>query len=68
MFVARGMVEVHVSHIFARLGLSNRADLATLATRRSAGGDRWIPRTTYYTALERAPESENRLERRWTRR
>jgi predicted ATPase/DNA-binding CsgD family transcriptional regulator len=39
MFVARGTVKVHVSHIFAKLGLSNRAELAALATRRSAGAD-----------------------------
>jgi DNA-binding CsgD family transcriptional regulator len=39
MFIARGTVKVHVSHIFAKLGLSNRAELAALATRRSAGGD-----------------------------
>ena len=38
MFVARGTVKVHVSHIFAKLGLSNRAELAALATRRSDGG------------------------------
>jgi predicted ATPase/DNA-binding CsgD family transcriptional regulator len=37
MFVARGTVKVHVSHIFAKLGLSNRSELAALATRRSAG-------------------------------
>ncbi len=36
MFVARGTVKVHVSHIFAKLGLSNRSELAALATRRSA--------------------------------
>jgi DNA-binding CsgD family transcriptional regulator len=36
MFVARGTVKVHVSHIFAKLGLSNRAELAALATRRTA--------------------------------
>ena len=36
MFIARGTVKVHVSHIFAKLGLSNRAELAALATRRSA--------------------------------
>ena len=35
MFVARGTVKVHVSHIFAKLGVSNRAELAALATRRS---------------------------------
>lgn len=38
MFVARGTVKVQVSHIFARLGMSNRAELAALATRRSGGG------------------------------
>ncbi len=37
MFVARGTVKVHVSHIFAKLGLSNRSELAALATRRSTG-------------------------------
>jgi DNA-binding CsgD family transcriptional regulator len=37
MFIARGTAKVHVSHIFAKLGLSNRAELAALATRRSAG-------------------------------
>lgn len=37
MFVARGTVKVHVSHIFAKLGLSNRAELAALATRRATG-------------------------------
>jgi predicted ATPase/DNA-binding CsgD family transcriptional regulator len=37
MFIARGTVKVHVSHIFAKLGLSNRAELAALATRRSGG-------------------------------
>ncbi len=39
MFIARGTVKVHVSHIFTKLGLSNRAELAALATRRSAGAD-----------------------------
>ncbi len=37
MFIARGTVKVHVSHIFAKLGLSNRAELTALATRRSGG-------------------------------
>jgi predicted ATPase/DNA-binding CsgD family transcriptional regulator len=37
MFIARGTAKVHVSHIFAKLGLSNRAELAALTTRRSAG-------------------------------
>ena len=36
MFVARGTVKVHVSHIFAKLGLSNRAELAAVAARRSS--------------------------------
>ena len=36
MFVARGTVKVHVSHIFAKLAISNRAELAALATRRAA--------------------------------
>ncbi len=40
MFIARGTVKVHVSHIFAKLGLSNRAELAALATRRSPGDGR----------------------------
>jgi predicted ATPase/DNA-binding CsgD family transcriptional regulator len=40
MFIARGTVKVHVSHIFAKLGLSNRAELAALATRRSRGEGR----------------------------
>jgi predicted ATPase/DNA-binding CsgD family transcriptional regulator len=40
MFIARGTVKVHVSHIFAKVGLSNRAELAALATRRAAGADR----------------------------
>ena len=39
MFIARGTAKVHVSHIFAKLGLSNRAELAALATRRSSSGD-----------------------------
>ena len=39
MFIARGTVKVHVSHIFAKLGLSNRAELAALAARRSTGAD-----------------------------
>jgi DNA-binding CsgD family transcriptional regulator len=36
MFIARGTAKVHVSHIFAKLGLSNRAELAALATCPSA--------------------------------
>ncbi|MGD9749614.1 MAG: LuxR C-terminal-related transcriptional regulator [Acidimicrobiia bacterium] len=36
MFIARGTVKVHVSHIFAKLGVANRAELAAMATRRTA--------------------------------
>jgi DNA-binding CsgD family transcriptional regulator len=34
MFISRGTVKVHVSHIFAKLGTSTRAELAAEATRR----------------------------------
>lgn len=34
MFIARGTVKVHLSHIFAKLGVATRAELATQATRR----------------------------------
>jgi predicted ATPase/class 3 adenylate cyclase/DNA-binding CsgD family transcriptional regulator/tetratricopeptide (TPR) repeat protein len=34
MFIARGTVKVHLSHVFAKLGVSTRAELATQATRR----------------------------------
>jgi DNA-binding CsgD family transcriptional regulator len=36
MFVARGTVKVHLSHIFAKLGVSTRAELAAQATKRGA--------------------------------
>lgn len=35
MFISRGTVKVHLSHIFAKLGTSTRAELAAQATRRS---------------------------------
>lgn len=35
MFIARGTVKVHLSHIFAKLGITTRAELAADATRRS---------------------------------
>ena len=35
MFISRGTVKVHVSHIFAKLGLASRAELAAEATRRA---------------------------------
>ncbi|HEY2259469.1 MAG TPA: LuxR C-terminal-related transcriptional regulator [Solirubrobacteraceae bacterium] len=37
MFITRGTVKVHLSHIFAKLGTGTRAELAAEATRRSAG-------------------------------
>jgi DNA-binding CsgD family transcriptional regulator/tetratricopeptide (TPR) repeat protein len=36
MFIARGTVKVHLSHIFAKLGTATRAELAAEATRRDA--------------------------------
>jgi DNA-binding CsgD family transcriptional regulator len=35
MFIARGTVKVHLSHVFAKLGVSTRAELAGEATRRA---------------------------------
>jgi DNA-binding CsgD family transcriptional regulator len=34
MFITRGTVKVHLSHIYAKLGIQNRAELAAEATRR----------------------------------
>ena len=34
MFISRGTVKVHLSHIFAKLGISTRAELAAQTTRR----------------------------------
>ncbi len=36
MFVARGTVKVHLGHIFPKLGVATRSELAAQATRRSA--------------------------------
>jgi predicted ATPase/class 3 adenylate cyclase/DNA-binding CsgD family transcriptional regulator len=36
MFISRGTVKVHLSHIFAKLGTATRAELAAEATRRGA--------------------------------
>jgi DNA-binding CsgD family transcriptional regulator len=36
LFVARGTVKVHLSHIFAKLGVATRAELASEATRRGS--------------------------------
>jgi predicted ATPase/class 3 adenylate cyclase/DNA-binding CsgD family transcriptional regulator len=39
MFISRGTVKVHLSHIFAKLGTSTRAELAAEAIRRSQSPD-----------------------------
>jgi DNA-binding CsgD family transcriptional regulator len=36
LFVTRGTVKVHLGHIFAKLGMSTRAELAAHAARRAA--------------------------------
>lgn len=36
MFIARGTVKIHLSHIYAKLDLRNRAELAALVSRRTA--------------------------------
>jgi DNA-binding CsgD family transcriptional regulator len=38
MFIARGTVKVHLGHIFSKLGVTTRAELAAAATRRSIEG------------------------------
>jgi DNA-binding CsgD family transcriptional regulator len=35
LFIARGTVKIHLSHVYAKLGVHNRAELAALATRRA---------------------------------
>jgi DNA-binding NarL/FixJ family response regulator len=34
MFIARGTVKMHLSHIYAKLDVRNRSELASLVTRR----------------------------------
>ena len=34
MFISRGTVKVHLSHIYAKLDVRNRSELASLVTRR----------------------------------
>ena len=36
LFIARGTVKTHLTHVFAKLGLTTRASLAAEATRRGA--------------------------------
>jgi len=35
IFIARGTVKIHLSHIYAKLGVRNRSELVGLAARRS---------------------------------
>ena len=39
MFIARGTVKMHLSHIFAKVGITTRAELAEEATRRALIAD-----------------------------
>ena len=38
MFITRGTVKVHLSHVFAKLGVSTRSELAAQATKRELAG------------------------------
>ena len=35
LFIARATVKAHLAHVYAKLGVTNRTELATLAARRS---------------------------------
>jgi predicted ATPase/DNA-binding CsgD family transcriptional regulator len=39
LFMSRGTVKTHLSHVYAKLGVANRTELATLATPRLATAD-----------------------------
>jgi predicted ATPase/DNA-binding CsgD family transcriptional regulator len=39
LFMSRGTVKTHLSHVYAKLGIANRTELATLATPRLARAD-----------------------------
>jgi predicted ATPase/DNA-binding NarL/FixJ family response regulator len=39
LFMSRGTVKTHLSHVYAKLGVANRTELATLATPRLARSD-----------------------------
>ena len=36
MFISRGTVKVHLSHVYAKLGLRNRSEVAAEAIRRQS--------------------------------
>jgi DNA-binding NarL/FixJ family response regulator len=36
LFMSRGTVKAHLSHVFAKLGVANRTELATLTSSRAA--------------------------------
>jgi DNA-binding CsgD family transcriptional regulator len=38
MFISRGTVKIHLSHIYAKLGLRNRSEVAAEAMRRQSPG------------------------------
>jgi DNA-binding CsgD family transcriptional regulator len=37
MFISRGTVKIHLSHVYAKLGVRNRSELTAQASQRSAG-------------------------------
>ena len=39
LFMSRGTVKTHLSHIFTKLGVGNRTELATIAAGRLAGSN-----------------------------
>lgn len=40
MFITPGTVKVHLSHVFAKVGVSNRTELGSQATRRGLAAAR----------------------------